>query len=105
MKNSIMVNGQEWNKENLAIEPAYSKYANPNPGPDEWAIYYYGQYSKSSVLSGQQSRQYLEAGTRDELETRYPGVAVRGSGYIDPDSVVPSGNPSDYEEPWDENDY
>jgi hypothetical protein len=106
MNKKIEVNGRMYDVKDLTIEIAYSKYANPNPGPDEWAIYHHFTHKRGSVLSGQRGRQVLGWGTLGELKTQYPGVEVcGGTSYIDPDEVIPSGKPSDYEEAYDEDDY
>ena len=105
MKKTINVHGRDYNIKDLTIESAYAKYANPSG--EGFALYAHFTHPRSSVLAGQRGRQYLEgADTLEELTTKYPGVEVLGhSTYIDPDEVVPSGSPSDYEEPWDEDDY
>jgi hypothetical protein len=100
---TILVHGREFKISELAIEPSRTKYGPPVSG---FALYAYGTYPRSSVLAGQTSRTYLEgADTETELLAKYPGVRSQGSGYIDPDTVMPSGSPSDYEEPFDEGDY
>lgn len=86
----------------LTIETAYAKYANPNPGPDEFAVYEHFTYPINSVLAGQRGRRVIDWGTREELQAKYPTAEVlAGSTYIDSDTVIPSGSPSDYEEPWE----
>ena len=99
----ITVHDRKYKVKDLMIETAYSKYGNPNPGEDEWAVYHHFTHPRSSVLRGQRGRQYLGSGTLEAMKQKYPDVQVcQGSSYIDPDSVMPSGKPSDYEEAWDE---
>ena len=87
----------------LTIETAYSKYGNPNPGPDEFCAYEHFTHPESSVLAGQRGRRVVDFGTKAQLIAKYPKAEVlSGTTYIDPDFVVPSGSPSDYEEPWDD---
>lgn len=102
---TVTIHGKEYKIQDLTIERAYSKYANPSG--EGYAIYHHFIYPNSSVLAGQSGRAYLEgADTLEELTAKYPGVEVLGhSTYIDPATVQPSGSPEDYEEPWDENDY
>jgi len=103
-RKTITVGGRICRVNDLAIEPAYTKYG--PPGDPGFGLYLYGVYPQSSVLAGQTSRLYLEgAKTEAELKAKYPEVRCQGSGYIDPDTVQPSGRPSDYEEPWGEEDY
>ncbi len=102
----VTVGDRKYLNSSLTIEPAYSKYANPNPGADEWALYHHFTHPNSSVLAGQRGRQYLCDGTKEELTKKFPLVEVLDhTTYIDPDEVMPSGSPSDYDEPWDDDTY
>ena len=98
MPKKVTINGREFSVDTLSIESAYSKYANPSG--EGFAIYHHFTYP------GQSGRAYLEgADTLEELTAKYPGVPMGGCSYIDPDTTMPTGSPSDYEEPWDEDGY
>lgn len=85
------------------IEPAMGATYGPR-FEGEVAVYEYGEWPKGSILYGRTLRRFLDSGTLEEMQAKFPDAQVmQGSGYVEDNF----NDLSDSEEPddWPEGDY
>lgn len=96
----------------MAQHPDFNDFslAPDDRDPGTYWLWGFGEYGRNSVLEGQPRQARLDAGPKDEMLAKYPGVAVEehGPGRMDvqmPSSAPDWFDPMDAGEAWGEDDY